>query len=93
MLIKPTRGILFQRIVNVIDVDISLVKQVMKHINRINGRIALLLATEYQIDPLVQILTNIIAFERLTMHPNKFASILFCPRRQNDVIQCVAVLF
>lgn len=85
--------VLLEWIVNVVNVYVALIKQMMEYVDGVDGTIALLLAAKNQIDPLMQMLAHIIAFQRLTMHTNEFTRILLCPRWQNDVIQCVAVLF
>lgn len=78
-------GILFQWIVNVIDVHVALVEQMMEYIDRINRRLAQLFVAKYQIDPQVNILTDIVTLECLSMYADKFTCVLFRPRWQNNV--------
>lgn len=57
----------------------------MEYINSFNGRRAVLLAAEYQVDPLMEMLRHVIAFQREPVHANKFTRILLCPRWKNNV--------
>lgn len=85
-------GILLQWIIDVVDVNVAFVEQVMEHVDSVDSRISLLLAAKDQINPLVQVLTNVIAFQRLPMHANELAHVLFGPRGQNYMVQRVTIL-
>ena len=59
----PNRSQPLYRIVNIVDILGALVRQVMEDIDCFNGGIAFLLAPEYQIDPVVQVLRHVGALE------------------------------
>ena len=54
-----------ERVVDGVDVDVSLVEQMMEDVDRIHGRGALLLVTKYQVDPLVQARTHVVTLQGL----------------------------
>lgn len=89
---EPNGGVLLQRIVNGVDVDVTLVEQMMEYVDRIDRRLAELAIAKYKIDPFVEMGTDVIAFERLPMNTDELAGILFGPGRKNDVAQGVTVL-
>lgn len=73
--------VLLQRIIDIVDVYVALVKQVMEHIDSVNSSITLLLVTEDQINPLMEMLTDIVTFKRLPVDSYEFSGILFRPWR------------
>lgn len=56
-------GVFLEGVVNAVDVDISLVEQMMEHINWFHGRRPLLFVSKNQIYPLVQVCTD-----KITLH-------------------------
>lgn len=51
-------GVFLEGVVNAVDVNISLIEQMMEHINWFYGRWPLLFVSKNQIYPLVQVCTN-----------------------------------
>lgn len=64
-------GVFLEGVVNAVDVDISLVEQMMEHINWFHGRRPLLFVSKNQIYPLVQVCTD-----KITLHSLKHRSYL-----------------
>lgn len=57
--------ILLQWIINTVNVYIPFIEQMVKHIDGIHGRLALLFATKYEIYPLVEVGTHVVGLQRL----------------------------
>ena len=75
-----------------IDVDVALVKEMMKHVDRLKSRLALLFEAKDEVDPLMQMGGNEVALQSLAMSSNKFPRITFGPRRKQHVVQRHAAL-
>jgi hypothetical protein len=78
---KADDGVAFQRVGYAVDVDVTLVEEIVEHVTSIDGRLPLLLITEYQINPLVEVCADVIAFKSLSVNANKLSSVTFSPRR------------
>lgn len=78
---------------SLVNVDVSLVKQVMKNIDSIDSRWTVLFTAKYEIDPMVQMLRNVVALQGESVSSYEFAWILFCPRWKNYVAKLNATLF
>lgn len=59
----------------------------MEYIDGFDSRQAVLLAPKYQIDPLVEMLRHVIAFQRESVYTNKFARVLLRPRWKNNIAE------
>ena len=62
---EPYDGIFLQRVCNAVDVDIALVEQVVKDVNCFYSCRSLLLGPEYQINPFMEVCTDIVTFQGL----------------------------
>ena len=58
-------GRLFERVVDVVDVHLSLVEQVVEDVDRLHGRRTLLLVAKDQVDPFVEVGRHVVALQRL----------------------------
>lgn len=58
-------GRLLERVVDVVDVHLTLVEQVVEDIDRLHGRRTLLLVAENQVDPFVEVGRYVVALQRL----------------------------
>ena len=58
-------GGLLERVVDVVDVHLALVKEVVEHVDRLHGRRTLLLVAEDQVDPLVQVGAHVVTLQGL----------------------------
>lgn len=70
----------FILIINAVDINIALIKEVVEHIAGVHGGLALLLVSKYQINPLVEMCTDVVALQRLAMNPHKLSSVTLGPR-------------
>lgn len=62
-------GRLLQRVVDVVDVDLTLVKEVVKDVDSLYGRWTLLLVAEDEVDPLVKVGRHVVALQGLKKTP------------------------
>ena len=83
---KADGGVFLERVGDAVDVDVALVKEMMKDVDRFEGRLALLFEAENEIDPLVQMSGDEVAFQGFAMSSNKFSRIAFGPRRKENVV-------
>lgn len=74
---KPYCCVLFQRILNAVDINIPLVEEVMKDIIGLHCGLSSLLAAKYQIYPLMQMGTHIIALQSLRNRSNYSTSLWY----------------
>lgn len=58
-------GRLFERVVDVVDVHLTLVEEVVEDVDRLHSRRALLLVAENQVDPFVEVGRYVVALQRL----------------------------
>jgi hypothetical protein len=75
-----------------VDIDISFIEKRMEDIDSINCWRSLLFVAENQIDPFVEVLRHVVAFQSGPVDANEFAGVIFGPGRQQDVIQSDAAL-
>lgn len=54
-------GRLFQRVVNVVDVHLALIEEMVEHVYSLHRWRALLLVAEYEVNPFMQVGTDIVA--------------------------------
>lgn len=85
-------GVALERIVDLVYIDGALVEEMMKHIAGVDGRLALLLKAEDEIDPFVEMCRDEVALERHAMHANELARVVLGPRRQHDIVESHAAL-
>lgn len=64
----------------------------VKHINGLDGRRAVLFAAEYQVDPLMKMLRHVVALQRESVHANELARILLRPWWKNNIAELNAAL-
>lgn len=79
-------GVLLERVGDAVDVDVALVKEMMKDVDCLEGRMTLLFEAENEVDPLVQMSGNEVAFQSFAMSPNEFSRIALGPRREEDIV-------
>lgn len=58
-------GRLFERVVDVVDVHLTLVEEVVEDVDRLHSRRALLLVAENQVDPFVEVGRYVVTLQRL----------------------------
>lgn len=58
-------GCLFEWVVDVVDVHLTLVEQVVEDVDRLHGRRTLLLVAENQVDPFVEVGRHVVALQSL----------------------------
>lgn len=58
-------GRLFERVVDVVDVHLTLVEEVVEDVDRLHSRRALLLVAKNQVDPFVEVGRYVVALQRL----------------------------
>ena len=90
---EANNGVLFDRIyVSVVDVDVSLVEQMVEDIDGVDCGLTLLFVAENEVDPFMQVGGNVLTFECASVESDEFARVLLGPRRQNNAIQPLATL-
>ena len=62
---KPNGGIFLEWIINGVDINVTLVEEMVEHIDSINSCLALLLASEDEINPFMKVSTYIVTFQGL----------------------------
>ena len=65
----------------------------MEQIDGLDGSRPLLFAAKDQVDPFVQVLRHVVAFQGGPVQSDELARVAFCPGRQNDVVQGHSALF
>lgn len=58
-------GRLFERVVDVVDVHLTLIEEVVEDVDRLHSRRALLLVAKNQVDPFVEVGRYVVALQRL----------------------------
>lgn len=87
------RDVSFEDRVSVpVDVDVALVEEVVEEVDAVHRRLTVLLVPEDEVDPLVQVLTDVVALQRLSVHADELTRVLFGPRWQHHVAELHAVL-
>ena len=86
-------GVFLQRIFDAVNVHVILEKEWMEQIDGLHGGRPLLFAAENQVDPFVQVLRHVVAFQGGPVQPDEFAWVAFGPGRQNNVVQGDSALF
>lgn len=77
---------------DIIQVHSALIGEVVEHIGGGLSGAAALLIPEDEVDPLVQVLRDMVALQRLALQPHKLVRAALCPRRQLHIVQVPAVL-
>lgn len=85
-------GITLERVLYAVYVHVALVKEIVEDIVGVDGRLALLLVAEYEVDPLMQVRAHVVALEGLAVHPHKLPRIPLGPRGQPYVVQLHSAL-
>lgn len=75
-----------------VDVNVALVEEVVEEVDAVHRRLAVLLVPEDEVDPLVQVLTDVVALQRLSVNADELARVLLGPRRQHHVAKLHAIL-
>ena len=73
-------GVFLERIRDAVDVDVAFVKEMVKDVDRLEGRLALLFEAKDEVDPFVEMRGDEVTLERLTMSADKLPRIAFGPR-------------
>jgi hypothetical protein len=76
----------FLRIRNVVQVLRAAIRQVMEHVEILDRSLAPLLVPKHQIDPVVQVLADIWALQRLSVLGDENLRVTLGPRWQDDVV-------
>mmetsp|Transcript_44910 Transcript_44910/g.72132 ORF Transcript_44910/g.72132 Transcript_44910/m.72132 type:complete len:272 (-) Transcript_44910:1091-1906(-) len=85
-------GHLVDRVRDGVDVNGVLVGEVVEHVLRLDGRLPLLLEAEDEVDPVVEVLTDVLALEGLSHDPDEAAGVVVGPRRQLHVVHLLLPL-
>jgi len=64
----------------------------VEDVDGVHGRLALLLESEHQVDPLAQHLGHLVRLQRLAVHEHEEARVVARPGRQVHVVDALAVL-
>ena len=86
-------GVLLQRIFDTINVHVDFVEKRMEEVGGFDGRWTLLFIAEDEIDPLVQVLRDVVALQCGTMKPDEFPGIILSPGRKYNIVQGHSALF
>ena len=68
---EPDRGVAFQGIGDVVDVHRAFVKKVVENVVGVQSGLSLLLVAEDEVDPLVKVTGDVVAFKSLGLHNRK----------------------
>eukprot|EP00968_Pinguiococcus_pyrenoidosus_P013260 scaffold1199_cov265-Pinguiococcus_pyrenoidosus.AAC.31 len=86
------RRVLVLRVLDLVDVDTTLVGEIEEDVVGLLGRRTSLLVAKDQIDPLVKIAAHMLTLQRLLVKPDKLPWISLRPRRQHHTVHGVSIL-
>eukprot|EP00162_Nutomonas_longa_P010978 comp20268_c0_seq1/m.40279 comp20268_c0_seq1/g.40279 ORF comp20268_c0_seq1/g.40279 comp20268_c0_seq1/m.40279 type:complete len:404 (-) comp20268_c0_seq1:503-1714(-) len=86
------RGCLFRRVFNRIEIDLAFIGEIVEDIQCLGGLGSGLLVSKDEIDPLVQVLRDIVAFQRHAHLACELARVAMGPRREHHTIHKRAFL-